>query len=248
MHFVNARGIDCKNSASFWRFFACSLMFLSLILVLPSAAKAESDEVVNQSQWSLWGTVEFGSADLSVLPKWQDVLLKIKKEEEVYAACDADVLKCDTIGLKDWRVFVKNRRKKLQDSPSTDEQSNPLDLLDDVNSFFNQWTYIEDMYNWDLSDYWASPLEFLKKSGDCEDYAIIKYITLKQLGFDVSNLRIAVVKDTVREIAHAVLAVQGSSGEIYILDSLMNEVLPQNGLLQYTPYYSVNEKMRWIHI
>src|ERR1700744_4250940 len=53
-----------------------------------------------------------------------------------------------------------------------------------VNDFFNQrLAYMEDIDNWGVQDYWASPLESLGKgAGDCEDYAIGKYFTLTTLG------------------------------------------------------------------
>lgn len=189
----------------------------------------------------LWNTIEFFSESLDVLPKWQRVLRKIDEEEILYEDCAESVAYCKTSAQLQWRTFMR----RIERTRSTMTE---LELLDEVNFFFNQWEYIEDIYNWQKSDYWASPQEFLRKAGDCEDYSIIKYVTLKKLGYNVDDLRIAVVKDTVRNIAHAVLMVYNSEGKIYILDSLINETLPQNALLQYTPYYSVNETGRWVHI
>ena len=98
-----------------------------------------------------------------------------------------------------------------------------------------------------MEDYWATPLEFLDRSGDCEDYAIIKYVSLKALGFPVEKMRIVVVQDVVRNIAHAVLAVY-IDDDILIMDSLVEGILSQKFVTSYSPRYSVNEKTRWAHI
>src|SRR3546814_5982166 len=46
--------------------------------------------------------------------------------------------------------------------------------LDRVNREMNRYRYILDMANWGVKDYWATPFQFFRKDGDCEDYAIAK--------------------------------------------------------------------------
>lgn len=188
----------------------------------------------------LFGSIEFKAQSLDALPKWRHVLQRIAIEESGYLACEKDPMLCETDGMLAWRHFIAEMKGK--EGVSFDE------VLEEVNLFINQWAYITDSENWQKRDYWATPLEFTDRSGDCEDYAVIKYVTLKELGVLPENLRIVVVKDTVREIDHAVLAVYNDSGEPYILDSLIDAVLSHRALLQYTPYYSVNETTRWAHI
>ena len=96
-------------------------------------------------------------------------------------------------------------------------------------------------------DYWAIPMEFLKKSGDCEDYAIVKYFSLKELGVPAEDMRIVVVRDTVRNLAHAVLVVY-LDDNAYVLDNVSSAVLPHSRVRQYSPQYSINERSRWAHI
>lgn len=122
-----------------------------------------------------------------------------------------------------------------------------VSLLRYVNAFWNAWPYREDRDVWGREDYWAIPQEFLRRSGDCEDYAIIKYFTLKELGLSPKTMRIVVVRDTVRNLGHAVLAVY-MDGTAYILDNLSNAILPHDRLRQYRPQYSVNEQGRWAHL
>ncbi len=56
-------------------------------------------------------------------------------------------------------------------------------------------------------DYWATPREFLQYGfGDCEDYAIIKYFTLLELGFDEQSLFLTTVRDKFSGGYHMVLS------------------------------------------
>ncbi len=184
----------------------------------------------------LFGHVGFKSARLNALPRWVDVLDKIQQEQPVYTACERDADACPSRAVEDWRRFVVGMRGQ-----------SPLKQLEAVNKYANKWAYITDSKLWRKSDYWASPLEFIAHSGDCEDYSIFKYVTLKQMGFREDQLRMVVVKDTVRNIAHAVLSVQ-VEGKTYIMDNLFNRVLEDKQMLQYKPYYSVNANARWSYI
>ncbi|MEG6591413.1 transglutaminase-like cysteine peptidase [Desulfovibrio sp. 1188_IL3213] len=180
------------------------------------------------SRLHLFGTVEF-KRPLSSLPGWLDVLKRNKKDP---IFIPGKYFKKSVT----WDSFKKNAQGK-----------SPMELLRYVNGFWNTWPYKEDIVNWGVEDYWAIPSEFLRKSGDCEDYAIVKYFTLKELGIPAENMRIVVVRDTLRNLAHAVLAVY-LNGDAYILDNLSNTVLSHSRIRQYSPQYSVNEVGRWAHL
>jgi predicted transglutaminase-like cysteine proteinase len=85
------------------------------------------------------------------------------------------------------------------------------------------------------------------KSGDCEDYAITKYYALRDLGIPASDMRIAVVEDTIRSLGHAVLVVFGD-GTAFVLDNVSNVIMEHSRLTHYRPQYSVNEEFRWAHV
>ena len=76
-----------------------------------------------------------------------------------------------------------------------------------MNVLINRWPDRTDMDVWGVMDYWETPVEFFQKSGDCEDFAIAKYFALRDLGFPASQMRIVVLKDTLRNLDHAVTAV-----------------------------------------
>lgn len=116
-----------------------------------------------------------------------------------------------------------------------------------MNNFVNSFPYKEDIDNYGVNDYWASPAEFARNGGDCEDYAIMKFFALRELGFDADKMRIVVVRDLSRQVVHAVVAL-GVAGKTYILDSLTDRILPDDKITWYAPQYSFNETTRWAHV
>ncbi len=115
-----------------------------------------------------------------------------------------------------------------------------------VNAHLNRAPYIIDPINWGVADYWATPIEFLRKDGDCEDYAIAKYLALKQLGFDPATMRVVVLEDRNLKVDHAVLAVR-LDGRLYILDNQTPRVVEASRIRHYRPVYSINEQAWWLH-
>ena len=184
----------------------------------------------------LFDTVAYRSENLQALPQWQRVLDEIARETPIYRGCDDPESPCAPRTLLAWQSMIKSQRG-----------NEALAQLRAVNSFVNRWRSRTDRENYQKIDYWASPLTFLNRSGDCEDYAIMKYVSLRELGFKAERLRLVVVRDLLRNLAHAVLAVHVED-DVYILDNLFQAVLPQHRVSQYLPYYSVNEKARFSHL
>jgi predicted transglutaminase-like cysteine proteinase len=180
----------------------------------------------------LFGTIEFRS-DLKALPQWMRVLGRVEQQMTYFITCKGNG--CSP-AAKSWQRGIRLSQNK-----------SPMETLKSVNAFFNQWPYRLDIEIYGRSDYWATPEEFLKLSGDCEDFSIAKYFALKQLGFKSQNMRIVVIKDRIRNIGHAVLAVY-MDDTAFILDNLSNLVLPHSRYRHYVPQYSVNGTNRWAHI
>jgi predicted transglutaminase-like cysteine proteinase len=184
----------------------------------------------------LFGMLEIRTDPTDGLPQWQRVLRAIATEEPRYRACAEDRTRCPDGRVAAWQ----DQLSLLRGRPAPEQ-------IEGVNRFVNRWPYRTDAKLWARSDYWASPLEFFARSGDCEDYAIAKYVSLRQLGFAPERLRMVVLRDSVRGEAHAVLAVYLPSG-VYILDNLFAEVMRQEDLSRYQPLYSLNEQARWVHM
>lgn len=128
---------------------------------------------------------------------------------------------------------------------NADEQTQ----LHAVNQFFNdKLRYTEDIDAWDDVDYWATPIESLRKGeADCEDYAIAKYFTLRQLGISEDKLRITYVKALRYNRAHMVLTWYLTPEAIpLVLDSLTNTISPATQRMDLLPVYSFNNTGLWL--
>lgn len=123
-----------------------------------------------------------------------------------------------------------------------------------INEFFNRKIQNgDDTVLWGTSDYWATPLETLGRgSGDCEDFAIGKYFSLRSLNVPNERLRITYVKariggphsDIVQ--AHMVLGYyEDPAGEPLILDSLITELRPASRRPDLVPVFSFNSDGLW---
>jgi len=120
-----------------------------------------------------------------------------------------------------------------------------------VNQFINSRVrWVEDIDNWLQKDYWATPLETLsRQAGDCEDYSILKYVTLLLAGVDVNKLRITYVKADVdgTDIAHMVLAYYPEpAAEPLILDNLVDVASPASSRTDLKPVYGFNSNGLWV--
>jgi predicted transglutaminase-like cysteine proteinase len=115
-----------------------------------------------------------------------------------------------------------------------------------VNDAMNRARYITDQENWGISDYWAALSEFLRREGDCEDYAIAKYMALKALGWDTGLMRVIVVQDENLGVPHAILEVRDGAKR-WILDNQISVVIPDTAIAHYRPIFSINEQAWWLH-
>jgi predicted transglutaminase-like cysteine proteinase len=115
-----------------------------------------------------------------------------------------------------------------------------------VNDMMNAKRYITDAKNYGQNDYWATPVEFLQRGGDCEDFAIAKYTALRALGVPENRLRIAIVQDLQKNIPHAILIVYTDNGSL-ILDNQIKTAISSTRVSHYKPIFSINQNAWWLH-
>ena len=197
----------------------CAVVLALAVLLVATPAQARP---------RLFGTVEF-QMDLKKQQNWLSAMERNRKKPIFF---DEKRFNSSTL-WKDLKSRAAGRPVREQ--------------LNIVNRFWNLWPYRTDKEVYGKADYWAAPYEFLARSGDCEDYCIIKYYTLKELGVSVENMRIVVVRETIRNTGHAILAVYDGD-DVYILDNLSEAVRPMERVRNYVPQFSVNEKHRWVHV
>lgn len=176
---------------------------------------------------SLFGTREIHSSNLKLFPKWRETQTRFGDEKNgcAYPLCDQ----------KYWA-------KVVHDLAGADRMAQ----IKTINREMNERLYVTDPINWGVPDYWATPFQFLRKNGDCEDYAIAKFMALRALGFDNAEMRIVVLNDLNLGIAHAILVVY-VDGKALVLDNQIESVVPADSIRHYQPIYSVNEDGWWLH-
>lgn len=132
---------------------------------------------------------------------------------------------------------------------ATQKPVDEVEKLKVVNLFFNhQLRYMEDMDLWREVDYWATPVQSLfKGAGDCEDYAIAKYFSLRHLGVPADKLRITYVKALRQNRAHMVLTYYATPNAVpLVLDSLMDGIVSASQRQDLVPVYAFNGEGLWL--
>ena len=121
-----------------------------------------------------------------------------------------------------------------------------------VNQFFNRrvrWKTDLEIYG--TEDFWATPAETLGRgTGDCEDFTIAKYATLRHLGVPAEQLRLTYVQLKVtntRSQAHMVLAWYANPNTTpLILDNANPRILPASQRRDLQPIFSFNSEELWL--
>lgn len=174
----------------------------------------------------LFGSGEKRSGDLSAFTKWSAMFDRFES--------DARAPNSQAV-LATWKSNLETMRGL------------PLEqMVHRVNDMANKVRYISDNKNWGRSDYWETPVEFFSRGGDCEDFAITKYTSLRALGVPDERMRIAIVKDMEKNLPHAILIVYGDS-DTYVLDNQIKTVRSSDSIRHYKPIFSINRTAWWLH-
>jgi predicted transglutaminase-like cysteine proteinase len=169
--------------------------------------------------------------------KWRAVETDIDREQQVLARCRAqqacpvaaqDLLNIVAEGSGRSgiaRVGLINRAVDLAIKPTSDQRQ------------------------WGVAEHWSPPFETLQTHrGDCEDYAIIKYVALLQAGLSHDDVKIVILQNLLPREDHAV-TVARVDGQWLILDnrrlalvhdtkmvgSIPKFVLDENGTRRFIP-------------
>lgn len=182
----------------------------------------------------LFGSVETRSTDIRAFPKFRGAVRRsfLQIRSSATACGNGPERSCD---LNRWKEFLGRL-----------EGEDRLRQLDAVNRFINRFRYVSDSRNYGVMNYWATAAQLFSRGGDCEDYVVAKYISLRELGIPVSNLRVVVLKDTGRNLAHAVL-VAYVDGAAWVLDNQNADIKRAEVISDYRPIYSINEASWWRH-
>lgn len=145
-------------------------------------------------------------------------------------------------------VEARRRVERWRNLISELRDHSERDTLEAVNRFFNDLRFVPDLDHWGRSDYWATPLEFLgTNGGDCEDFSVAKYVSLKELGVPEERLNLTYVKSLKLDQAHMVVTYFPSAGgEPLVLDNIIKEIKPASMRKDLLPVYSLSGDGLWL--
>ena len=190
-----------------------------------------------QSEERLSANAEpFGLPTMTALPsdvsaKWIELQSRLLIEEQTLAACQNGENGCSADARRFLSIVKLGRHQ------------NGRALFGQINRAIN--LAIRPMNDWaqyGVADYWATPLETLNKgAGDCEDYAIAKYVALREAGITPDNLRLVIVRSTKGQTSHAILAVRYEKNWL-VLDNRTLVMVDTDMAQYYYPLFVLDQR------
>src|SRR6188474_3762099 len=208
---------------------------IQLASVDPTAtpdAAGQGKEVKSEEPFGLF---TFVAPDGLVWFKWRKVAADIRAAEPALLRCLADETACSPAAAR-FAAIVKEARER--------EGRVRLNFVNQrVN---NAIRYTSDMTQWGTPDEWSAPLAAGKGSfdtglGDCEDYAIAKYVALRAAGIPTKHLRVLLVRDNIARLDHAVLAAN-EDGHWYVLDNRWTAAVEDSDVRRFTPLFALDDQ------
>ncbi|WOH51425.1 transglutaminase-like cysteine peptidase [Bradyrhizobium sp. sBnM-33] len=163
--------------------------------------------------------------------KWTSVQRRLDDEMVQLALCDGDRDGC-----------VSPAALKFLDIIDTAKLRDGRARLGEINRAINlSIKATNDLAQHGQIDVWSSPLATLERGGgDCEDYAIAKFVALRRAGIGPDDLRIVVMHDTMQGEAHAVAAAR-LDGRWLMLDNRRMAMVSDSDARNYRPTFAIGE-------
>jgi predicted transglutaminase-like cysteine proteinase len=162
--------------------------------------------------------------------KWRDVQRDIRMEATIMAACRASPDECPSAPARRFLAMIEAARGRQGRA-----------RLGEINRAINlSIRPMSDLAQYGVVDLWTSPLATLAAgAGDCEDYAIAKYVALQEIGVSDEDLRLLIVRDARLGEDHAVVAAR-LDGRWLVLDNRRLVLLEDEQLNQYAPMFEID--------
>jgi len=179
-----------------------------------------------------FGLFTFRAPEGLLWAKWRGVEAAIDGEAETLAQCRHDAEHCPSPAALRFLAMIDEA-----------QQVAGREKLDAVNRMVNSAIlYTSDLAQHGIADLWSPPLATLASGrGDCEDYAIAKYVLLRESGIADQDLRLLLVHDRSIGQDHAVLAVR-EAGRWLILDNRWAALADSSEARNLTPLFAIDHK------
>jgi predicted transglutaminase-like cysteine proteinase len=203
--------------------FFCALIFA---FAAPALAQTIRVEALPSEPFGL-STYQAPAGPLWV--KWRGMDADLAADTNVIAQCRANIDACPPPARRFLAII---------------EEARGLDgrqRLGIVNRAINlAIRYVSDMTQHGVPDYWSSPLAtFASQTGDCEDYAIAKFLALREAGVPAHDLRLLLAQNRSANEAHAVLAAR-QDGHWLILDNRHMALIDDAHVPDLTPVFALD--------
>ena len=160
---------------------------------------------------------------------WRSAARRLPAESSILARCRADSATCPPAATR--FLSVINRSASRDGWNRIAEVNRTINL--DVQP-------VSDAAHYGVANLWPTPLmTFTANAGDCKDYAIAKFVALRELGFSADDLRIIIVHIRASAEYHAVVAVRYES-HWFILDNRTSTIKRDNDVAEYEPLFVVD--------
>src|SRR5229473_3013352 len=178
-----------------------------------------------------FGLFTFRAPEGMLWRKWRGIEADMAKEQTVLDRCREDTQSCPSYAAQFLRLIDAVRSKSGRAR------------LEEANRAINAAIrYVSDYAQFGEADRWSAPLAtFATAKGDCEDYAIAKYVALREAGFPEGELRVVLVRDRAVRQDHAVLAARLDDRWL-ILDNRRSELVADSDASSFTPLFAINHR------
>ena len=165
-----------------------------------------------------------------ILRKWMGVQLEIREDKQVLARCRESASSCPLAARHFLAIVDEGRARNGRARVGVINREINLSIVP-----------TSDLAQWGVPDRWSAPLETLTTGrGDCEDYAIAKYVALRATGIAPEDIKLVVVRNTDASENHAVVAVR-LGGTWVILDNRWQAMVPDRDVWRATPLFEIGE-------
>jgi predicted transglutaminase-like cysteine proteinase len=163
--------------------------------------------------------------------KWSELQTRIVTDEKAIAICRSDESACSQAALRFLSIVDLGRKGEGRGRLGWINRAVNMSIR--PASDWSQYGY---------ADFWASPLQTLGSgAGDCEDYAIVKYAVLRELGIASDDLRLVIVQDEQRQTGHAIVAVRFEQRWL-VLDNRTMAILDAEDVQHYRPIIALDQQ------
>ena len=166
-----------------------------------------------------------------VSAKWADLQSRIQSEQETLAACRAGATNCPAAARRFLQIVELGRQHEGRARLAAINRS--------VNFSIKP---VSDWAQYGVDDFWSAPLVTLSAgAGDCEDYAVVKYVALREAGIAPDDLRLLILYYPRRRTNHAVVAVHLGE-EWLILDNSTLIMVNSSDARHYRPLFVLDHR------